>query len=144
VPGKAGDADLIAKDLHEKLKETFKDTPEFEVIDADTPSGKPVQWKKLRITADQPFKVLNPSTRKMAAQNLPAIFELWVCDKTDYVVLMAFRAPVAVEGQPPPAPAADSPAAPTLQPPTPVKIDMSGLPALVAGTITVAAPNASG
>lgn len=141
VPGKAGDADLIAKDLHDKLKETFKDTPEFEVVDADTPTGKPVQWKKLRITADQPFKVLDLSTRKMVAQKLPAIFELWVCDKTDYVVLMAFRAPTSVEGAVPP-PAADTPAA--LQPATPTKIDLSSVPALVAGSIAVSAPKASG
>jgi len=46
--------------------------------------------------------------------------------------VMAFRAPASVDGESPSAPANGAPGA-NLPPPTPTKIDLSGLPALVAG-----------
>jgi hypothetical protein len=123
--------------LQAKLKETFKDTPdEWEVIDADTPTDKPVQWKKLRVTGDQPFRFRDNASQKVVSQNLPGIFELWICDKTDYVVLMAWRVPVSIEGKTPPPPTNDGPAG-AFQAPTASKVDLSTWPALVAGTIVV-------
>ena len=138
VPAKPGDAETLAADLQAKLKEQFKDTPdEWSGVDAESPTGKAVQWKKIRVTGDQPFRFFSAGT--VITKDRPGIFELWICDKSDYVVIVGWRAPASLEGPatPPPAP---TPA--TLLAPPPLvdsKIDLSTMPALTAGTVTVEA-----
>ena len=89
VPG--GDATKISEDLQAKLKETFKDTPdEWQKVDARTPADTAVSWRMMRVTGDQQFYVGNPSE----AKTLPGIFELWIHETGEGVVIVAWRTPV--------------------------------------------------
>ncbi len=133
VPGKPGDAENLAQELQAKLKEKFKDAPdEWDVVDAETPNGKAVQWKKIRVQGDQPFRFIKG---QQMSQELPGIFELWICDKSDYTVMVGWRAPVSIQG--PAAGPAPTSLIDLLATPRDVKLDLSSLPGLTAGTITV-------
>jgi hypothetical protein len=138
VPGKPGDAENLAKELQAKLKETFKDTPdEWEGVDVESPSGNAVQWKKIRVEGEQSFRY--DVQNQTAPRILPGIFELWLCDKSDYIVLVGWRVPTAIQGS------SAEPLPTNLQmmlmaPKGNLKLDMATMPALTAGTITVDAP----
>jgi hypothetical protein len=135
LPSKAGDAEGLAKELQAKLKETFKDTPDqWEAVDVDSPSGNPIQWKKIRVEGEQPFRYTD--NNKPVNGNLPGIFELWLCDKADYIVLVGWRVPTVVQG------ASSEPIPTSLQalltaPKGNLKLDLATMPALTAGTITI-------
>jgi hypothetical protein len=132
LPSKPGDAETLATEFQAKLKETFKDAPDnWEVVDCDSLSGVPVQWKKIRVIGEQSFRVSIGQT--VAAQNLPGVFELWIRDAQDYVVIVGWRAPRSIEG-PPAAPPANARLAQQAAGEHP---DFSTLPVLTAGTITV-------
>jgi hypothetical protein len=132
VPGKPGDAENLAKELQAKLREKFKDAPdEWSVVDAETPDGKAVQWKKIRVQGVQPFRFLKD--QKMS-HDLPGIFELWICEKADYIVMVGWRSPESVQG--PPAGPAPTTLVELLAAPRDVKLDLASLPGLTAGTIS--------
>ena len=132
VPAQPGDADKLADQLLTKLKEKFKETPEaWEAVDAVMPSTKSIQWKKIRVTADQPFLVADG--QKVAPEILPGIFELWLHDAPGYVVLVGWRAPASVEG----AAAWVDPSLPKSPVTPPAKPNFTTMPALTAGTLTV-------
>lgn len=133
VPGKPGDAEDLATELQAKLKEKFKDAPdEWDVVDAESPDGKAIQWKKLRVQGDQSFRFLKD---QKLSHELPGIFEIWICEKSDYTVMVAWRAPVSIQG-PATGPAPTS-LIDLLAAPRDVKLDLSLLPGLTAGTISV-------
>jgi hypothetical protein len=127
-----GNAEALAAELQTKLKETFKDTPaEWVNVDAKTPDDKALVWKKLRVTGEQPFLVRAETTE---SKKLPGIFEVWIHDAKDYVVIVAWRTPQAIDG-PAAAPAAiQNPLLQLTQDPKP---DFSTMPALTAGTLKV-------
>jgi hypothetical protein len=141
LPGKPGDGEAIAAELQAKLKEVFKDTPEeWTGVDAESPTGTAVQWKKLRVVGNQKFRV--GVTRSVQDREVAGIFELWICEKSGWVIIVGWRTPSSAEG-----PAA-APAAPTdtlaealkgggSGPAIGAKIDMGSMPALTAGTVTV-------
>jgi hypothetical protein len=137
VPSQPGGADALAKEMQEKLKEKFKDTPaEWEEVDAESPTTKAVHWKKIRVVADQPFRYF--TARGIVTKDFPGIFELWIRDEKDYTVLVAWRSPSSVEGPSTAPVVATSPVASALAaPPSDSKVDLSAMPALTAGTITV-------
>jgi len=133
VPAQPGDGDKLADELLAALKEKFKETPDvWEVVDAVTPTTKSIQWKKVRVTADQSFRFNEGG--KVGPGNLPGVFELWLHEAPGFVVLVAWRAPVSVEG---PAVWTD-PALPQLQGIEP-KPDFAKMPALTAGSMTIEA-----
>lgn len=137
-PGISSDADKLATKFEESLKETFKDLkPEWQSIDCESPSEVAVQWRKLRVEADQPFLLID-GQGKVISENLPGIFEVWIAEKQGHLVVMAWRVPTAIN-------AAASPDAP---PPTMVggivlpssgeiKPDINSMPVLMGGTLTV-------
>jgi hypothetical protein len=132
VPAKPGDAETLATEFQARLKETFKDAPDnWETVDCDSLSGVPVQWKKIRVMGEQSFRVMTGQT--VAAQNLPAVFELWIRDAQDYVVMVGWRSPRSIEGPSAP-PAANATVA---QPAGDGHPDIATLPILTAGTITI-------
>ena len=141
VPSKPGDAENLAKELQSQLKETFKDTPDqWEGVDVDSPSGNAVQWKKLRVEGEQSFRFKQPSAKQATPSNLPGIFEIWLCDKGDYNVIVAWRVPTALQGP------SEVPIPTSLQSMLTgvkgnMKLDLGTLPVLTAGTITVDAPD---
>ncbi len=141
VPGKAGDAESLAKELQAKLKETFKDTPdEWEGVDVEAPSGNAVQWKKIRVEGEQTFRFQLNGQGPVAPRNLQGIFELWLCDKTDYTVLVGWRVPTAIQGE------SNVPIPRGLETMLTsakgqLKLNLATMPALTAGTITVDAPD---
>jgi hypothetical protein len=139
LPAKPGDADKMAADLQAQLKAKFKETPaEWDALDALTPDGKALQWKKIRVVAEQPFRVR--SGEQVASKNVPGIFELWLYDAHEYIVLVGWRAPSSIEG--PSGSGATSQKA-GLALPTETKPDLQGMPVLTAGTLTIdAAPAA--
>jgi hypothetical protein len=143
VPAKAGDAAKMAADLQAALKAKFKDVPDaWETVDANTPENKALAWRKIRVTGEQPFRVKDAG--KVVSKNLPGVFELWMHDAGDYIVLVGWRAPTAIEGPtgPPPAPAM-SPTGVMVQSVQEAKPDFSTMPALTAGTLTIQQPAAA-
>jgi hypothetical protein len=144
VPSKAGDAQKLAADLQAKLKTKFKDTPEaWENVDANSPEGTGLPWKKIRITGEQPFRV-REAAGGIASKNLPGVFELWMYEAADYVVLVGWRAPTAIEG--PSAPPADpsvSPNGVVIPVTQDVRPDFSTMPNLTAGTLKIEQPAAA-
>jgi hypothetical protein len=143
VPSKAGDAQKLAADLQAKLKAKFKDTPEeWENVDAITPEGGGLPWKKIRVTGEQPFRVREAAG--IAPKNLPGVFELWMHDAGDYLVLVGWRAPTSVEGPSgPPAEPTMSPTGVMIQATQVVRPDFSTMPALTAGTLKIEQPAAA-
>jgi hypothetical protein len=142
IESRPGEADKLAADLQAKLKEKFKETPDaWELCDAPAPDGKSLQWKKIRVVAEQPFLVRG-AENKIVSKNLPGIFELWMYSTQDYTVLVGWRTPSSIEG---PTPQSDV-VVPIMVNPfqsTDAKPDFSTMPVLTAGTLTVeAAPPA--
>ena len=135
IPSKAGDSENLAKELQAKLKETFKDTPDqWETVDVDSPSGNPIQWKKIRVEGEQPFRYMD--NFKPVNGNLPGMFELWMCDRSGYIVLVGWRVPTLVQG-PSTAPIPTSLQALLTAPKGNQKLDLAKMPALTAGTLTI-------
>lgn len=141
VPGTNADAEKLAAQFTSTLKETFKDAPlDWASIDCESASGIAVQWKKLRIEADQPF--LSGSGDTVTSENHPGIFEVWIAEKQNHIVVMAWRVPKAID-TPTAAPAADAaPAAGGLAALVAVqssgaKPDTATMPILMGGTLAV-------
>lgn len=106
IPGSSADAEKLTAQLQSALKETFKDAPlDWVSIDCESPTGIAVQWKKLRIEADQPF--LFGSSGNVISENFPGVFELWIAEKQNHIVVMAWRVPKAIDA-PAAAPAGDA------------------------------------
>ena len=104
-------------------------------VDADTPTGRFVHWRKIRVEGEQPFQV---KTNQVETQNLPGIFELWIHDADDYVVLIGWRTPSSIEG--PSVGSGGDAVAPKSRfegPPKDAKLDLSEWPTATAGTLTV-------
>lgn len=142
VPGTAADAENLAKELQATLKQTFKDTPDaWEGVDVEAPSGNAVQWKKIRVEGEQSFRY--DVQNKTAPRTLPGIFELWMCEKSGYIVLVGWRVPTAIQG-PNTAPIPTSLQMMLTTPKGNLKLDMATMPALTAGTIVVDAPDLAG
>ncbi|MBI3837359.1 MAG: hypothetical protein HY288_05430 [Planctomycetia bacterium] len=143
IPSKPGDAQKLAADLQAKLKAKFNDTPDaWEELDANTPQNKGLPWKKIRVTGEQPFRVTD--VMGIVSKNLPGVFELWMHDAQDYIVLVGWRAPSSIEGpasaQPPPS---MSPTGVMTSAAQDVRPDFSTMPALTAGTLTIEQPAGS-
>jgi hypothetical protein len=140
IPSKPGDAQKLASDLQAKLKAKFKDAPDaWEDVDANTPENKGLPWKKMRVTGDQSFHVRDPAG--LAVKDLPGVFELWMHDAGDYIVLVGWRAPTSIEGPagPPPEPSM-SPTGVVIQAVQEVRPDFSTMPGLTAGTLSIEQP----
>lgn len=125
-----GDAERLRTDLQAKLKAKFPETPDqWDNVDAKTPEDKAVQWKRIRIEAEQPFFV----GREPEPRMMPGIFELWVHEAQNNVVLIGWRTPTVIDGK--------------VVPPTRQDLlklltserqpDFSSMPALTAGTLKV-------
>jgi hypothetical protein len=150
LPSQAGDADKLAAQLQTELKNAFSKPdnakgddaaqappeqqaaePTWEQVDVDTPRGGVFShWRKIRVEGDQMFRVKNSG--KIEEQRLPGVFELWLHDANNYLVLVGWRTPKSIEGQS---------AAPTqfnglVVPPTDAKLDLTEMPARTAGTVT--------
>ncbi len=135
LPGNPGDAENLARELQAKLKETFKDAPDqWETVDVESPSGNPIQWKKIRVEGEQPFHYVERA--KPISGNLPGMFELWMCEKDNYTVLVGWRVPTIVQG-PSTGPIPTSLEALLTAPKGNLKLDLATMPALTAGTIVI-------
>jgi hypothetical protein len=131
MPAKAGDADRIEGQFAAQLKKAFPaSTPTWETVNADTPNGFSILWKKLRVEGDQPFFVKTPE--KVEAKVMPGMFELWLHDAGNYIVLVAWRVPSAIQGQVTMPEIAEGQNATF---PADSKLDLSMWPALTAGTV---------
>jgi hypothetical protein len=119
-PSQPGGVDKLVGQLEGQLKEKFpKAVGAWQPVDAETPEGRNVHWRSLRIEADQQFFV--KSGEKAVPGNMPAIFELWVHDAETHVVIVGWRAPKSIDGP------SEGVA---------VKPDLSTMPAKTAGTLT--------
>ncbi|HEX3727153.1 MAG TPA: hypothetical protein VHV08_12955 [Pirellulales bacterium] len=138
VPAKPGDADKLAADLLEKLQQTFKDAPkEWQNIDAVAPDGKAQPWKKVRVVGDQPFPANSgriADGKKVTTEVMPGIFELWLYDAQDYIVLIGWRAPTAADGA---SSGQEVGLAALINRPSADKVDLANLPILTAGSLTI-------
>jgi hypothetical protein len=131
VPARPGDADKIAAEIQAELKQKLKETPDqWSSLDATTPDGKALQWKRIRVECDQPFFVLGMDG-KTESKDVPAIFELWMYAAPDYVVFVGWRSPKSVDGP------SSTPPADSVLPTTTGKSDLSTMPVLAAGTLTI-------
>ncbi|MEX0678220.1 MAG: hypothetical protein WD063_14160 [Pirellulales bacterium] len=135
LPARPGDADKLASQLQAQLKKSFPQTPdEWQAVDANSPSGFSVHWRKIRVEGEQPFRVR--TAQQLESQNLPGIFELWIHDADDYVVLVGWRTPGSIEG-PSSASTTDAGSLENLLegPPRDAKPDLGSMPAATAGTL---------
>jgi hypothetical protein len=140
MAAKPGDADALAADLAEKLKQKFKDAPaEWQNIDAKTPDDKAMTWRKIRVEGDQEFPTRRGASKDgvpIVTETFPGVFELWMYDAGQYVVLVGWRAPKSIEGPsttPTPANATEA----LLRRPSSDKIDLGKLPILTAGSLQI-------
>jgi hypothetical protein len=128
-----GNAETQMTELQKELKAKFPSTPDtWSVVDAKTPNAKAVSWHMIRVEGDQPFY---PKGGKQA-MTMPGIFELWIHDAGDYVVLLGWRTPTSIDA-PGAATAGGSVSNPLEQATTQNKPDMKTMPALSAGSIVV-------
>jgi hypothetical protein len=102
-------------------------------VDATTPSDKAVPWNKIRVEGDQPFYLKDAKKPTV----VPGIFELWIHDTGDSVVLIGWRAPVAIDAKGATAATANNPFA---QMTTQGNPDFSTMPSLTAGTLVEEKP----
>lgn len=139
VDAKPGDADKLADAVMSGLKQLMPDSKEkWESVDADTPEGKAIPWRKLRLTADQPFFVKVDG--KVETKNLPGIFELWLHDAGEHLVIIGWRTPSSIEGPQ----TGEFSLVGGIAVPTPnAKPDFTKWPVLTAGTLTTDAPVAT-
>jgi hypothetical protein len=135
VPARAGDADKLAAQLLSQLKAAFPNAPErWEPEDAPTPEGYNIHWRKIRVEGDQSFFV--KTANQVAPVKLPGIFELWLHDADNYIVLVGWRTPKSIEG---PSEAVINP----IDRPPNVKPDLTGMPVKTAGTLSSSASGAT-
>jgi hypothetical protein len=134
---KPGEVDKLARDIEAGLKQLFPEPPPaWEEVDADTPTGKAIHWRKIRAVGPQPFFVKVEG--KVEQQKLPGIFELWLHDAGDHVAIIAWRSPSAVEG---PQTGEFTLVGGLAVPVDDAKPDFSKWPILTAGSLEVAAPS---
>lgn len=136
---KPGEVDKFAAEIEKGVKTIVPadQAPSWEPVDADTPSGKAIHWRKMRLMIDQPFLVKLDGDDKPAAQNMPGILELWLHDAGEHAVMIAWRAPKQIEG--PQQREFDSVGGMTVPVPN-VKPDLSKWPVLTAGTLAPLEP----
>lgn len=138
-PATPAEAEKVGANLLVELKKTFKDAPaEWDPINVYDPVGKGLPWKKVRVVGEQPF--LCRGDQKVESKNLPGIFELWMYAEQGYMVLVGWRTPSSVDGPSPTGAASQTP----LQAAANGKPDLSAMPALTAGTLTLESPEAAG
>ena len=97
----AGDADKIAAELQAKLKETFKEA-QSRVANGRRrdPDGKALPGSKIRVEGEQKFPYRNQEDKKnKASAELPADLRVVDVRRSDYVVLVGWRAPTSVDGR---------------------------------------------
>ncbi len=138
-PVKPGEVDKFAADIEKGVKTIVPadQAPAWEPVDVDTPSGKALPWRKMRLTIDQPFLVKLDGDDTPEAQNMPGVLELWLHDAGDYAVMIVWRAPKQIEG--PQQREFDSVGGMTVPVPN-VKPDLAKWPALTAGTLAPLEP----
>jgi hypothetical protein len=144
IPSKPGDAEKIAADVQAKLNATFKDAKaEWQAVDAATPEGKGLNWRKIGVEAPMPYPSYRhePDRKKMPTEEFPSKFELWMYDSPNYVILIGWRTPTSSEGVVPASSMKN--ALPILGAELPDKMDMSNFPVLTAGSLVIAAPEAA-
>jgi len=134
TPGKPGDADRLCADFQKRLKQRFPDTPDtWEAVDADSPTGFAVHWRKLRVVGEQPFFVKGGGM--VEARNMPGVFELWVHEGDGQIVILGWRSPQSIDGP-------DETKFVTLNnvtlPPDNPKPDLTKWPVLTAGSLVIA------
>ncbi len=106
IQGKPGDAERLQSDIQKKLKATFPETPDaWEGADAYSEDGKAAPWKRIRVEGEQAFQV--NTGQKVETQKLPGIFELWMREVGDWVVMIGWRTPKSIEGHTPLVPGAE-------------------------------------
>jgi hypothetical protein len=131
-----GNAATQMTELQKELKAKFPNTPDtWTHVDAKTPSAKAVPWSMIRVEGDQQFY---PKDSKTPA-TMPGIFELWLHDAGEYVVLVGWRTPTAIDSSGAAA-AGGGQGSPLEQMATQTKPDLTTMPALSAGTIVVDKP----
>jgi hypothetical protein len=131
VPAQPGDAAKLAGQLQTQLKARFPDaTGDWQSNDAPTPDGYNVHWRKIRVEGDQPFLVKTGD--QVAPQNLPGVFELWVHDADNYVLLVGWRSPKSID-----APSETTITSPFDRPAN-AKPDLTTMPEKSAGTLNAA------
>jgi hypothetical protein len=117
LPARAGDAERTAAELRAQLAANFKDTPtKWLSVDVKTPDGTVLPWKMIRVVAEQPFRV--ESHGQITSKNLPGMFELWLHDANEYVVLIGWRTPTSILGR------------------SAAREDLTWMPSATAGTVT--------
>ena len=142
IPSKPGDADKMAAEVQTKLAATFKDAkPEWQSVDAYTPDGKAMNWRKIGVEAPMPYPSYRheEDRKKMPTEDFPSKFELWMYDAPNYLVLIGWRTPISAEGTV----TAPKNALAMLNAPTPDKLDMTNFPILTAGSMLITAPEAA-
>ncbi len=136
---KPGEVDQYANVIEKAAQAAVQTGPKptWELVDADTPEGKGLHWRKMRVEGDQPFFVLRDGDDKAELETMPGILELWLHDAGEYAIMILWRAPKEIQGSQ----ERDIQSINGLVVPLPnVKPDLSKWPVLTAGTLAPASP----
>jgi hypothetical protein len=138
-PVKPGEVDKFADAIEKGVKTILPadQAPTWEAIDADTPMGKAIHWRKMRVTIDQPFFINVEGADKPEVKTMPGVLELWLHDAGEYAVVIVWRAPKQIEG--PQQREFESSGGLTMAVPN-AKPDLSKWPILTAGTLAPVEP----
>jgi len=73
-PVKPGEVDKFASDIEKGVKTIVPadQAPSWEAVDVDTPTGKALPWRKMRLNLEQPFLVKLDGDDAADAQNMRA------------------------------------------------------------------------
>ncbi len=88
----------LAAPIAAKLKQEFPAAnAAWEPAAVRSPAGTEVAWQKIRVEGEQLFNVKRPSQPQPEFMKFPGIFELWMYESVDYIVLIGWRVPASLE-----------------------------------------------
>ncbi len=139
VPARGSDGEKIAADLKAKLiaalegKMEKPEALEWEARQVDSPKGTGIPWKRLRIEAKQPFT--HKVNDAYVTDEMPGLFELWLYEGPEHVVLVGWRTPKEIDSIVPEPTTSEITALMN----APAKPDLTNMPVLTAGTLLLEA-----
>jgi hypothetical protein len=88
----------LAAPIAAKLKQEFPGAAAaWEPAVVQSPAGAEVAWQKIRVEGEQFFDVQRQGKPQPEFMKFPGIFELWMYESADYIVLVGWRVPASLE-----------------------------------------------
>jgi hypothetical protein len=94
----SGQATAIEGEIRAALNKEFASNVAWEDVDATTPTGASIPWKKISVAGEMLFDVHSGDNRADNAEykKIPGKFELWSYQANGWMVLVGWREPDAI------------------------------------------------